>query len=196
MSGKQQRLILASSSKYRQSLLARLGLSFESIAPEIDEKILSNETPEELVQRLAMSKAKIISDQYHDAMVIGSDQVAVFDNRIIGKPGTHDKAFQQLKEFSGKPVIFLTAVALVSHASQIKKFGTSVVTVEFKSLSDKQIQKYLLSDQPYDCAGSFKVESLGVSLFKYVHSNDPTSLEGLPLILVCNLLGQAGVDII
>lgn len=196
MNDKQQRLILASSSKYRQTLLARLGLSFKSIAPDIDEKSLPNESPEELVQRLALSKAEIISDQYCDAMVIGSDQVAVFGNQIIGKPGTYDKAFQQLKQFSGNQVIFLTAVALVCQSSLFREFTISEVTVNFKLLNDKQIKNYLLHDKPYDCAGSFKVESMGVSLFDSVCSDDPTSLEGLPLIIVCNLLHRAGIEVI
>ena len=196
MINKQQHLLLASSSKYRQSLLARLGLSFESIAPEIDEKSLPNEPPDALVQRLALSKAEIVSEQFFDALVIGSDQVAVFDNQIIGKPGNFDKAFKQLKIFSGKQVIFLTAVALVCHSSQFKEFAISEVTVKFKQLNDKQIKNYLLHDKPYDCAGSFKVESMGVSLFDSVCSDDPTSLEGLPLITVCNLLQLAGIEII
>jgi len=196
MINKQQRLILASSSKYRQALLARLGLSFESIAPEIDEKGLPNESPKELVQRLALSKAEIISDQYGDAIVIGSDQVAVYDNQIIGKPGTYNKALQQLKKFSGNQVIFLTAVALVCHSSQFKEIAISKVIVNFKVLEDKQIKNYLLHDKPYDCAGSFKIESMGVSLFESVCSDDPTSLEGLPLIIVCNLLHRAGIEII
>lgn len=196
MFNKQQRLILASSSKYRQALLARLGLSFESIAPEIDEKSLPNETPEALVQRLALSKAEIVSQQFFDALVIGSDQVAIFENQVIGKPGNFDNAFQQLKQFSGKQVKFLTSVALVCHSSQFKESATSEVTVKFKSLKDNQIKNYLLHDKPYDCAGSFKVESMGVSLFDSVNSDDPTSLEGLPLIIVCKLLDLAGIEII
>ena len=196
MGDKQQSLILASSSKYRQQLLARLGLPFESIAPDIDESPLPDESPETLVKRLAIEKAEIVSQSHHQALVIGSDQLAVFDGQIIGKPGNLDKAIQQLKNFSGKQIGFLTSVALICHSTNFKDVEISEVTVQFKELNNQQIESYLLKDQPYDCAGSFKIESMGISLFLSVDSQDPTSLEGLPLISLSKMLLKAGVDVL
>jgi septum formation protein len=192
----QRKIILASSSKYRQALLARLRLPFDCISVDIDETRLLNESPEQLVKRLAISKAGVISKKYTEALVIGSDQVAVFGNQVIGKPGNHLNATQQLKQFSGNKIQFLTGVALSCDSMAIENYAMSEVIVKFKPLTDKQIENYLLLDKPYDCAGSFKVESLGIALFESVKSDDPTSLEGLPLILVSNLLRDAGIEVI
>lgn len=191
-----RRIILASSSKYRQELLIRLKLDFDCIAPAINEKPLTDESPEELVKRLAISKAKKVANDNPGAVVIGSDQIASFNNQIIGKPGNHQRAFRQLKSFSGQQIEFLTGVAVVIHSEKSEKYQLSKVNVKFKDLTDQQIESYLRIDKPYDCAGSFKVESLGVSLFEYVKSDDPTSLQGLPLISVCKLLSYAEVSVI
>jgi len=187
-----RKIILASSSKYRQKLLTRLQLGFEAISPNIDETRLKNESAEDLVKRLTIGKANEIAEKHIDAIVIGSDQIAVFDAQITGKPGNHQKAFQQLQSFSGKEISFLTGVAVVVHSEGISNYLLSKVLVKFKTLTDQQIENYLQIDKPYHCAGSFKVESLGISLFESVQSDDPTSLEGLPLIAVCQLLDEVG----
>jgi len=185
-----KKLILASSSEYRRTLLKRLKIPFECQSPNIDETANKNETPHQLVKRLSLAKANIIASKNPNAVVIGSDQVAVFGQRIIGKPGSFDKAFEQLRSFSGELLIFITGVAIVCITTGSEAFEYSQVTVKFKNLSDQHLTDYLIADEPYDCAGSFKVESLGISLFESVQSNDPTSLEGLPLITICRLLGK------
>jgi len=183
-----RKLILASSSKYRRALLKRLNVPFECISPQIDETPKEHETPHQLVKRLSLAKANVIAATNSDAIVIGSDQIAIFENRIIGKPGSFDGAFNQLKQFSGNPLKFITGVAIVCAKEGLEKYEYSEVTVKFRALSDKEIKAYLIADQPYDCAGSFKVESLGISLFEFIQSDDPTSLEGLPLIIVSRLI--------
>jgi len=189
-----RKIILASSSQYRSRLLARLNFPFETISPSIDESSISNESAEQMVERLAKSKAKKIAENNSDALIIGSDQVAVFERQIIGKPGNHLNASKQLAEFSSKTVRFITGVALLDSKSFEEFYQQSTVTVTFKQMSSFEIENYLLIDKPYDCAGSFKVESLGISLFESVQSDDPTSLEGLPLITVCQLLSKAGFN--
>lgn len=186
-------LILASSSKYRQVLLSRLGVSFECISPELDESPYENELPTQLVKRLSIDKANRVALIHPEKFVLGSDQIAVFDQKIIGKPGNFDEAFKQLSAFSGHSIQFLTGVALVNRIEKICSFEYSEVTVKFRHLSEQQICQYLDIDQPYDCAGSFKIEKLGISLFESVTSDDPTSLEGLPLIKVCSLLRSVGL---
>ncbi len=186
-------LILASSSKYRQALLSRLGISFECISPAIDETPLSTEAPAELVKRLSVEKANKIAQIHPEKFVIGSDQIAFFENNIIGKPGSFAQAFKQLSKFSGKSIQFLTGVALINRSEKVCSFECSEVTVKFRTLSEQQIGHYLDVEQPFDCAGSFKVEKLGISLFESIHSDDPTSLEGLPLIKVCSLLKSVGL---
>ncbi len=189
-------IILASSSQYRKVLLSRLGLPFECISSNIDETKLIDEMPSNLVKRLSIGKAQVIANANPESVVIGSDQIAIFENQIIGKPGNHKTALTQLNAFSGKEIQFLTGVAVLRQLDNREEFAISEVNVRFKSLSDSQIKKYLRKDKPYDCAGSFKVESLGISLFDFVKSDDPTSLEGLPLILLCKLLNKVGIDIL
>lgn len=189
-------IILASSSKYRANLLSRLNIPFSCIAPNIDESPLIDEAPNELVKRLSVQKAKTVSKISDNAIVIGSDQVAVFNGKIIGKPDNFNNAFSQLKEFSGKQIEFLTGIAVINCKTQTLKYEPSVVKVKFRLLSDKEIKKYLRADQPYDCAGGFKVESLGIALFEYIESSDPTSLKGLPLITLCSMLKAEGISII
>lgn len=185
-------LILASTSRYRQELLARLRLPFEAIAPDVDETALPGEAPAALAERLALAKARAVAARFPGAVVIGSDQVADLDGEAIGKPGTHDAAAQQLRRMSGRAVVFQTAVAIV--APGLAAIERAEVRVRLRALNDAAIESYLLADQPYDCAGSAKVESLGIALLDAVESDDPTALIGLPLIRTCALLRRAGLE--
>jgi MAF protein len=196
MAQQMERLILASSSPYRRKLLQRLNIDFKSIASEIDETRLQNETPQDLVERLSISKAQHIAEKYTNTWIIGSDQVALLDNQILGKPGNQSKAFEQLELCSGKEVIFITGVCLMNKAENKTLYENSKVKVKFRQLQDDEINNYITIDKPFNCAGSFKVESLGVALFESVKSDDPTSLEGLPLILLCQLLRQVGFKLL
>ncbi|MFG6456905.1 Maf family nucleotide pyrophosphatase [Roseateles sp. BYS96W] len=185
-------LILASTSRYRQELLARLRLPFEAIAPDVDETALPGEAPAALAERLALAKARAVAARFPGAVVIGSDQVADLDGEAIGKPGTHDAAAQQLRRMSGRAAVFQTAVAIV--APGLAAIERAEVRVRLRVLNDAAIEAYLLADQPYDCAGSAKVESLGIALLDAVESDDPTALIGLPLIRTCALLRRAGLE--
>ncbi len=188
------KLILASGSKYRKRLLERLIFPISIQVPNIAESPNSNENPALLVKRLSIEKAQIISDKFPEHWVIGSDQAAQLGERILGKPGSHDVAVQQLKSCSGEEVQFITGTALVHSNLEKNYYAVNVVHAKFLKLSAQMINNYLNADKPYDCAGSFKIESLGISLFEWVKSDDPTSLEGLPLITVCKLLRQAGIE--
>jgi len=188
-------LILASTSRYRRELLERLRLPFEVHAPaSVDETPIAGELPAVLAQRLALAKAQAVAMAHPDAVVIGSDQVADLDGQPIGKPGTHARAVEQLRAMRGRSVVFQTAVAVV-HAS-IGYLGAALVpvTVRFRDLSDAEIEHYLRTEQPYDCAGSAKCETLGIALLDAIHSDDPTALVGLPLIRTSALLRAAGID--
>lgn len=185
-------LILASTSRYRQELLARLRLPFEAVAPDVDEAPLAGETPAALAERLALAKARAVAARFPGAVVLGSDQVADLGGDAIGKPGTHERAVAQLRRMSGREVVFQTAVAVV--APGVAAIERAEVRVRFRALSDAAINAYLLADQPYDCAGSAKVESLGIALLDAVESDDPTALVGLPLIRTCALLRRAGLE--
>jgi len=187
-------LILGSTSVYRRELLARLRLPFEIHAPDVDETPLPGEAPAALAQRLALAKAQAVSRLHPNAVVIGSDQVADLDGQPIGKPGTHERAVAQLRSMSGRDVVFQTAVAVVcAHSAYI---GTALapVKVRFRELSTDEIERYLRAEQPYDCAGSAKAETLGIALLDAIESDDPTALVGLPLIRTCALLRAAGID--
>jgi septum formation protein len=191
-----QQLILGSSSPFRAEILTKLGLPFITASPDIDESPLAGEQAEQLVQRLSEQKAYKIAESYPNAVIIGSDQVAVLDGAILGKPGNHDNAVKQLTAASGKTVKFLTGLALLN--SQTGRIQSVVETfdVGFKTLSASQIDFYLLQEQPYQCAGSFKSEGFGISLFSKLHGNDPNSLIGLPLIRLINLLEAEGIDVL
>lgn len=191
----QRPLILGSTSPYRHELLKRLGIPFESIAPHVDETPHANESPKTLAQRLALAKANAVSLLRPNAIVIGSDQVAELDGMPINKPQNHTKAVEQLQKMRGRSVVFHTAVALTCQTSQLYLQDLASITVRFRHLSDMEIERYLRKEMPYDCAGSAKVESLGISLMTAVESDDPTALIGLPLIRTCELLRQAGVQI-
>jgi septum formation protein len=189
------RLILASSSKYRKLQLQRFGISFDCEAPQIDETALNNESPHELVGRLALKKAEAVSRQYPQSVVIGSDQIALFDGQIIGKPGNHQTALKQLKSFSGQVVEFLTSVSVLCRESGFSEQYTDCTRVCFRSLQDEEIERYLQQEKPYDCAGAFKAESLGIVLFDRIISEDPTALIGLPLIRTAAMLRSAGLPL-
>jgi len=189
------RLILASSSKYREMLLHRLGVSFECQSPCIDETAHKNESPNDLVERLAVQKAEVISLEHPQAIVIGSDQLAVFDGRVIGKPGTYPVALEQLKAFSGQVVEFLTAISVQLRANGFTEQHTNCTRVSFRNLQEGEIKRYLEKEKPFDCAGAFKAESLGIALFERISSEDPTALIGLPLIRTAAILRRAGLDL-
>jgi len=187
-------LILASTSRYRHELLSRLRLPFEVISPEVDETALPDEPPAALAQRLALAKARAVATKRPDAVVIGSDQVADLDGQALGKPGTHERAVQQLRSLRGHGVLFHTAVAVVRADIGFEREALSSVAVRFRALGDDEIEFYLRTEQPYDCAGSAKCETLGISLLSAIDSDDPTALVGLPLIRTSDLLRQAGID--
>lgn len=189
-------IILASTSRYRRSLLERLQLGFRCIPPEVDEQRNPNEAPGNLAKRLALKKAQAVASLYPDALVIGSDQVASIDGSIIGKPGNFENATAQLQRSAGREVTFYTGIALVSRARGFERLHVEPFSVLFRVLTDTQIANYLHREQPYDCAGSFKAEGLGIALFEKLSGNDPTSLEGLPLIKLSELLASAGVDVL
>jgi septum formation protein len=188
------RLILASTSRYRRELLARLRLPFEVVAPEVDETPLPGLAPGALAERLALDKAEAVAMRFSDAVIIGSDQVAELDGQPIGKPHTHDNAVAQLRAMSGRQVVFHTAVAVVRRDRGYARGLLARVTVTFRSLSEADIEHYLRTEQPYDCAGSAKSEALGIALLAAIESDDPTALIGLPLIRTCTLLREAGLD--
>ena len=189
-----RQLILASTSRYRRELLARLRLSFDVVSPEVDESPLPGESPSALAQRLALAKAHAVSQRHPDAVVIGSDQVADLPGEPIGKPGTHERAVAQLRRMRGHSVVFQTAVAVACTATGYAGAALVPVTVRFRALDDAEIEHYLRTEQPYDCAGSAKAETLGIALLDAIESNDPTALIGLPLIRTCALLREAGID--
>ena len=189
-----RRLILASTSPYRRELLQRLRLPFEVRVPEVDEAPLANERPRELALRLALAKAEAVAAVNEEAIVIGSDQVADLDGVAIGKPGDHARATAQLRSMRGRSAVFHTAVAVVCAASGFRDAEVASVTVRFRDLGDAEIEHYLRTEQPYDCAGSAKAETLGIALLDAIESDDPTALIGLPLIRTCNLLRRAGIE--
>lgn len=190
------RLILGSTSRYRRELLERLRWPFEVAAPGVDETPHPGESPAALARRLALAKARAVSAAHPDAVVIGSDQVADLDGRSIGKPGTHERAVEQLRAMSGRSVVFQTAVAVVREVSGFVDEVLVPVTVRFRRLSGAEIEHYLRAEQPYDCAGSARSESLGIALLDAIESDDPTALVGLPLIRTAALLRAAGIDVL
>ena len=189
-------LVLASTSPFRRELLSKLRLPFETATPDIDESPLPDEEPESLVKRLSLEKAKAVAADYPQALIIGSDQVACVDNQILGKPGSHQKAMQQLRLTSGKTVTFLTGLTLYDSASGNSRTLCEPFHAHLRELTDMQIDNYLQHEQPYNCAGSFKSESLGIALFRRLEGDDPNALVGLPLIRLIEMLGQFGVDVL
>lgn len=185
-------LILASTSRYRRELLQRLRLPFEVLSPEVDETPQPGEAPAALALRLALAKARAVQARRPEAVVIGSDQVADLDGEPVGKPHTHERAVAQLTRLSGRSVVFQTGVAVV--APGFEQALLAPVRVRFRALAPAEIEHYLGTEQPYDCAGSAKSETLGIALLEAIESDDPTALVGLPLIRTCALLRAAGID--
>ena len=183
-------LLLASGSRYRAELLARLRLPFRAQAADVDETPMPGEEAEALVRRLATAKAAALRAGDAQAWIIGSDQVAVINGRIVGKPGRRDRAVEQLTLASGREVRFLTAVALSTPQRLYE--ALEVTRVRFRALNRHEIERYIDAEQPFDCAGSFKCEAYGITLFDAIESRDPTALIGLPLIALCDLLRSAG----
>jgi MAF protein len=188
-------VVLASSSAYRRELLSRLRLRFESAAPSIDEARRPGEPAEALALRLAREKAQALTERYPEHLIIGSDQVAVLGEAILGKPHDQKRAMRQLLDASGRSVTFLTAVALLNTETGHCQLDCVPFTVHFRQLDEARIRRYLEAEQPYDCAGSFKAEGLGVSLFRSTEGEDATSLIGLPLIRLVEMLHNEGIDI-
>ena len=184
-------LVLGSTSVYRRELLSRLHLPFEVHAPDVDETPLAGEGPRALAERLALAKAQAVAQRFPEAVVIGSDQVA----DLAGEVGDHVRATAQLRRMRGQTLVFQTAVAVVCRASGFIQQDLAPVRVVFRQLGDDEIEHYLRTEQPYDCAGSAKSEGLGIALLDAIDSDDPTALVGLPLIRTCRMLRAAGIDL-
>lgn len=188
-------LILASGSRYRAELLARLQLPFTARSPDIDERPQPGEAPPALAERLAREKALAIARTLPAGLVIGSDQVADCAGQLLGKPGTAERACAQLQAASGRTVTFWTGLALADAATGTVRSTVVRCDVDFRALEPDEIRRYVALEQPLDCAGSFKAEGLGIVLFRRLASDDPTALIGLPLIALCELLRAAGVQL-
>lgn len=189
-------LVLASTSRYRRELLERLGVPFEISAPGVDEATLPGETPARTALRLAIDKAKAVAALRPNGLVIGSDQVADCDGAPVGKPGSFQAAAEQLASLSARTVVFHTGVALVNAATGRVQSECVDVTSTFRTLSADEIDAYLVREQPFDCAGAVKSESLGIALFERISSDDPTALIGLPLIALTRMLRAEGFDVL
>ena len=190
------KLILASTSPFRKTILEKLGVAFETMSPEVDETALEKETPQQLVERLSIAKAKAVADKVKNALVIGSDQVSVINNEIIGKPHTYENAVKQLKNASGKTVTFYTGLCLYNSITQQYQSEVVPFDVVFRDLNDQLIENYLRKEEPYNCAGSFKSEALGIILFEKLEGEDPNTLMGLPLIRLINMLENESFTIL
>lgn len=188
-------IILASSSRYRQALLARLGVAFDCIAPEIDESRAEDEFPRDYVARLAHEKAAKIGESHSEALIIGSDQCAVVNGEIMGKPGDRETSIQQLRAAAGNEITFLTGLCVLHAASGWTQQYIEPFSVGFRDLTDAEIERYVDAEKPFDCAGSFKSEGYGVSLCQFMRGEDPTALIGLPLIRVCQSLREYGLQL-
>ena len=185
-------LVLASTSPFRKELLQRLAIPFETAAPDVDESPRADDTPAALVRRLSGAKARAI-EKLRQGLIIGSDQVATTGNDILGKPGTHPRAIEQLRYLSGRLVTFHTGLCLLNSVTDEVQLDVIPYKVQFRQLEEGQIERYLQADQPYNCAGSFKSEGLGITLFERMDGDDPSALIGLPLIRLTSMLAAAGV---
>lgn len=191
-----RQLILGSTSRYRKELLTRLGIAFATDRPLVDETPRAGEPPAQLALRLALEKAREVGRRHPEAVVIGSDQVADLNGEPLGKPGTHERAVTQLQRMRGQTVVFQTAVAVVCVANGFERAELAPVRVVFRDLGDAEIEQYLRTEQPYDCAGSAKSEGLGIALLERIDNDDPTALVGLPLIRTCRMIRAAGVPVL
>jgi MAF protein len=189
-------IILASTSPYRKDILSRLGLPLDTVATDVDETPRKNEQPAALVSRLAESKAAAVAEQLTCGLVIGSDQVAVLDDTILGKPGSHENASRQLAGMSGKSVIFYTGLCVINAETGRRQSLHDTFKVTFRTLTSSMIENYLHTEKPYNCAGSFKSEGLGIALFAGLEGTDPNTLIGLPLIKLVAMLENEGVRVI
>lgn len=189
-------LVLGSTSVFRQAILEKLNLPFQTAKPNIDETANLNESPQALVERLAIEKAKAVAGKFPDALIIGSDQVAVCEGEILGKPHNFENGITQLTKFSNKAVTFYTGLCVFDSTTNTIKSLVEPFIVHFKALSQQEIESYLNAEQPYNCAGSFKSEGLGICLFEKLEGDDPNTLIGLPLIKLVNLLKQQGLDVL
>lgn len=191
-----RKLVLASSSPFRHALLERFGYPFDVAQPDFDESSLPNESPYALVKRLAQGKARAVATQHTDALIIGCDQIAILDETVIGKPGNRANAIAQLKAASGRSVEFLTGVCVFDSHSNQDQCEVDSFSVEFRDLSETEIETYIDREQPFGCCGSFKSEGLGIVLFERMIGDDPTALVGLPLIKLNAMLKQLGIDVL
>jgi septum formation protein len=196
MTASARSLVLGSTSRYRRELLARLNVPFEVAAPDVDETPLLNELPVALAKRLALAKAQAVAAKFPQAVVISSDQVADLHGQPLGKPGSHERAVEQLRMMRGQTVIFQTALAVVCLEAGFVQQDIAAVRVVFRELSDDEIENYLRIEQPYDCAGSAKSEGLGIALLERIDNDDPTALIGLPLIRTARMIRAAGVKLL
>lgn len=190
-----RQLVLGSTSPYRHALLSRLGLPFQTVSPEVDETPLPGEAPADLALRLARQKAASVARRHPQAIVIGSDQVADLHGEPLGKPGNHERARIQLARMSGQTVVFQTALSVQCLDTGFEHSAVVPVRVVFRALGPDEIERYLLAEQPYDCAGSAKSEGLGIALLERIDNDDPTALIGLPLIRTCQMLRAAGLSV-
>lgn len=190
------KLVLASTSPYRRELLTRLGVPFEVAAPDVDETPLAGESPDDTAQRLSVLKARAVAEKFPDTLVIGSDQVALLEGRQLGKPGTHDKAVAQLQSMRGKTLEFHTALTLLNARTGSVQTANVPVRLVMRDYSDAQIEAYLRRDQPYNCCGSARSESLGIALIARYETEDPNALVGLPLIKLTEMLANEGLDVL
>lgn len=185
-------IVLASSSSYRRGLLDRFLNEYETMSPNVDETGDGSEIPEHFAARLARQKAEAVSSGHRDALIIGADQIAVLDGRVVGKPGTHQAAVEQLLAASGKSLRFLTAVCVLDPVGRTRHEHLDRTTVRFRRFDRRLAETYLRHDEPYDCAGSFKIEGAGFVLFDSVHTDDPTALIGIPMIWLAETLRRIG----
>jgi len=190
------KLVLASSSPFRKSLLEKLQLDFECDSPDVDETPKTDESIEDMVKRLSESKAQALAKSHPDALIIGSDQSASLHDQVLHKPGNFENAFKQLKAASGQTITFYTGLCLLNTQTHEAETICEPYIVKFRSLSDSEIENYLNRDKPFNCAGSFKSEALGISLFESMQGDDPNTLIGLPLIQLCRMLKNQGMSVI
>jgi len=193
---KRIKLVLASSSPFRKSLLEKLQIDFTSDSPDIDESPVAGEPIKAMVTRLCEAKARALAEKYPDALIIGSDQSASLKGNILGKPGNFEVALKQLQAASGQTITFHTGLCLLNTRTQQAETICEPYTVKFRKLTQHEIEQYLTREQPYNCAGSFKSEALGISLFENMQGNDPNALIGLPLIQLCRMLGENGLPVL
>ena len=196
VSARNRHLVLASTSPFRRELLGRLGLAFETAAPDVDETPVAGEAPRQLVIRLAEAKARAVASRFPSSLIIGSDQVACIDGAVLGKPGSRDRAIAQLQRASGRTVEFFTGLCVLDAATGEARTIAEPFRVHFRLLTDEQIAHYVDREAPFNCAGSFKSEGLGIALFRRLEGDDPNALVGLPLIRLTDMLDQAGMPVL